>query len=59
MRLGGVIEAQVFQNLLDDGRVLDRGDDAHLAATSFALLHVDRKYVLQALGPGHGVLEAI
>ena len=41
MRLGGVIEAQVFQNLLDDGRVLERGDDARDDVEVFAGRRLD------------------
>jgi hypothetical protein len=44
---------QVVENLLDDGRVFDAGDDLHRPTTLDAGLDVDVEDTLQALCPRH------
>ena len=53
--LGGcpVLQPQVGQDLLDDLRVLDGGDDLHPPTAVLALLNVDREHVLQTPRPVH------
>jgi hypothetical protein len=42
---------EVFENLPDDGGVLDAGEDAHPAAAAETGLDVDAKHALQAVRP--------
>ena len=41
---------EVFENVPDDGGILDAGDDAHVTAAAVTGLDVDVKHPFQALG---------
>ena len=50
---GSVFTVEVGEDLLDDHRIIDAGDDLDAAAASPTGLDVDVEYPHQALRPGH------
>ena len=51
-RFGALFE--VFENLLDDCRIFDTGNDPNVTTTLTTGFNVDIEYSLQSLRPGHG-----
>src|SRR5690554_4742115 len=54
---GRCIAAEVLENPLNHGRILDAGDHPQLPAATSANLYVDGEHALEALRPGHRPLS--
>jgi len=49
----GVLSLQMGENLLDDRRIFDAGNDPHRPTAGTAGFNVDVEHPFQALRPGH------
>lgn len=47
---------EVAEDLVNDGRIVDAGNDLHCTATVLAGFDVDPKHAFETLGPCHGAV---